>query len=103
MTKQEISSVLQIISEWVIELPDTRLSEQCRRSGMDFFSYMTSRGVNAGYLAQLITEATGYNPRQLWTAQDADLLRDAIFRYEGSIEAAKRGDDPEKTAKHFWG
>jgi hypothetical protein len=103
MTQLEISTVLQMIEEWIAQLPEAKLGEQCRRSGIDFFSYMTGRGVDAGYLAKLITDSTGYNPRQLWTVQDADLLKDAIFRYEGSVEAAKQGDDPEKTAKYFWG
>ena len=102
MTQQEISTVLQMIQDWVDQLADDSLSEQCRKSGADFFSYMTQRGVQAGYLAKLITEATGYNPRQLWTVQDAELLRDAIFRYEGSIAAAQRGEDPKQTARRFW-
>jgi len=103
MSQQEITSVLEMIDAWVAEINEDQLNEQCRKSGMDFFSYMTGAGVNAAYLARLITEATGYNPRQLWTTQDAEQLRDAIFRYEGSIAAAQRGEDPKQSARHFWG
>jgi hypothetical protein len=103
MTQQDIGIILQLIENWVSQLSETRLNEQCRQSGSDFFSYMTQAGVSAGYLAKLITEATGYNPRQLWTVQDAEILRDAIFRYEASIAAAKDSGNAKKSVRHFWG
>ena len=56
MTQQGISTVLQLIEEWVAQLSETSLNEQCRKSGMDFFSYMTAHGTSAAYLAKLITE-----------------------------------------------
>ena len=95
--------VLKLIEDWVAQLGELSLNEQCRKSGMDFFSYMTAAGVNAGYLAQLITTSTGYNPRQLWTAQDAELLRTAIFNYEASVEVAKATGDAKQSVRHFWG
>jgi len=103
MTQQDISTVLQLIEEWVAQLSETSLNEQCRKSGMDFFSYMTAHGTSAAYLAKLITEATGYNPRQLWTVQDADLLKSSIFRYEAAIAVAKDGGNAKQSARHFWG
>ena len=92
-----------MIEEWVAQLSNAQLNDQCQQSGMDFFSFMTAKGINAGYLTKLITQTTGYNPRQLWTVLDAGLLRDAIFRYEASVAAAERGMDPKQSAQHFWG
>lgn len=103
MTQQDINIVLQLIEDWAAQLSEASLNEQCRQSGADFFSFMTARGVSAAYLARMITEATSYNPRQLWTIDDAATLRDAIFRYEASIAAAKDSDDPKKSVRHFWG
>lgn len=103
MTQQDIGIVLKLIEEWAVQLSETSLNEQCRKSGMDFFTYMTAHGASAAYLAKLITEATGYNPRQLWTVQDADVLRDAIFRYEASVAVAKNSGNARQSARHFWG
>lgn len=103
MTKRDIGIVLQLIEEWTVQLSETSLNEQCRKSGADFFSYMTAHGVSAAYLAKLITDATGCNPRQLWTIQDAVLLRDAIFRYEASVAVAKNSGNAKQSARHFWG
>lgn len=64
---------------------------------------MTAHGASAAYLAKLITDATGYNPRQLWTIQDAALLRDAIFRYEASLTVAKDSGNAKQSARYFWG
>lgn len=55
---------------------------------------MQSKGVNAGYLAKLITQSTGYNPRQLWAVQDATVLREAIFNYEASIQVSEHDGNP---------
>lgn len=103
MTQQDINIVLQLIEDWTAQLSEASLNEQCRKSGADFFAFMTARGVSAGYLARMITEATGYNPRQLWTIEDAATLRDAIFRYEASIAATGSDDDPKNSVRHFWG
>lgn len=108
MTISEINQTLALIDEWVQSLGTDELNEQCRRSGRDFFSFMQSRNVEARYLARLITDATGYNPAQLWRVDDAELLRDAIFRYEGSgavtriEEQHSIPDSAEDNAKRFW-
>ena len=103
MSQEELGIVLQLIEQWAYCLSGDRLNEQCRQSGADFFSYMTGQKVDAGWLAKLITETTGHNPRQLWTVQDAELLKDAIFRYEASIQEAQRTGDPKRSARRFWG
>jgi len=69
---------------------------------------MQLRGVRASYLAKLIINATGLNPRSLWSQADAEILRDAIFRYEASIAVTtideKHGlqQTAEHNAKRFW-
>lgn len=109
MTISEISIVLGLIDEWTQALDDEDLNEQCRQSGRDFFQFMKSRGINAALMAKLIIDATGYNPARLWRIEDAGLLRDAIFRYEGSIAVTrideKDGipDAAEDNVKRFWG
>jgi hypothetical protein len=104
----EINQTLALIEEWVEALSDDQVSEQCRQSGRDFFQFMQSRGVNVALLAKLIIEATGYNPARLYTVEDAGLLRDAIFRYEGAIAVTRidERDGNPRTAKNnatrFW-
>ena len=95
MTIAEINIVLGLIDDWTQALEAQDLNEQCRQSGRDFFQFMKSRGVNAALMARLIIDATGYNPAQLWRIEDAQLLRDAIFRYEGSI-AVTRIDEKDE-------
>lgn len=105
MTNEEISYILSLIDQWVNQLEQHKLNEQCRKSGASFFDFMTSRGVNPGYLAKLVIDVTGYNPRQLWTIQDAALLREAIARYEGAEALARRDDAPgsaKRWAKTMW-
>ena len=109
MTLNEINQVLVLIDQWVAELEEPRLNEQCRESGRNFFDFMQARGVYAGFMAKKIIEATGYNPAQLWRVEDADVLRDAIFRYEGSMavtEIEERDGQQNRgwpNVKHFWG
>lgn len=103
MTQQEINYILTLIADWAAELESDRLNEQCRRSGIDFFSYMKSKGVKAAYMASLIEKETGYHPAKLWSIDDAELLRDAIFRYEGAIETDKRTDlSAKESVDHMW-
>lgn len=109
MTLSEINQVLSLIDDWVQELGETALSDECRQSGRGFFQFMQSRGVNAALMAKLIIEATGHNPAQLWRIEDAETLRDAIFRYEGSmaVTQVEERDGIEGTAegnvRRFWG
>lgn len=104
----DINEALALIDEWVQELEEDQLNEQCRQSGRSFFQFMQSRGVNAAYMARLIIDVTGYNPAQLWRVEDAALLRDAIFRYEGSEavtriqEAQGRGNTARENIERFW-
>lgn len=96
MNVSEINRILSLLEEWVYSLKSDELSDQCRASGRDFFAFMQARGVNAGYMAKLITQVTGYNPAKLWRVEDAQLLRDAIFRYEGA-QAVTRIEEREGT------
>lgn len=102
MDYSEINQVLTLIDEWVQALEDGHLNEQCRTSGRDFFTYMKGRGVNAGKLARMITQVTGYNPAQLWKIDDAALLRDAIFRYESTQAVTDINQDDQGNLEHFW-
>lgn len=93
MTTQSLSELLLLIDEWVAQLNEGELSDACRRSGRDFFSYMQSRGVYAGWMVKIIQQCTGYLPMKLHTVQDAVLLRDAISRYEYSQAIAQNSDE----------
>lgn len=103
---KEINEILALIDSWVREIEESQLSEQCRKSGRSFFDFMTSQGLHPGYLATLITNATGYNPRTLWTVQDAQLLREAIAKYEGAETLARQENEPgsaQKWTETMWG
>lgn len=103
MAQENLSTLLGLIDEWVAELAEDRLSEQCRKSGSDFFSYMRGRGVYQGWMVDVIRQATGYTPQKLWLAEDANLLRDAISRYEYSVTIARNSsEDPYKIIKREW-
>ena len=109
MSIAEINQVLALIDDWVQALAAEQLQSECRESGRSFFAFMQARGVNAALLARLIMDATGYNPAQLWRIDDADLLRDAIFRYEGTIATVRVDEQDGITgtavdrARIFWG
>lgn len=103
MTQQEINYVLDLIDQWVAELQESRLNDQCRESGISFFEYMTQHGVNATRIEQAIIQTTGYHPSRLWTVDDAVMLRDAIFSYEAAVELHKRTDmTADQAATIFW-
>lgn len=103
MSNQDISTVLKLIDEWVQQLGETSLRDQSRRSGMDFFAYMQSRGEYGGYLATLVKNSLGYHPRQVHRQADAETLREAIFNYEASVEVAKDEGRGGQSWKRFWG
>jgi len=103
MPEQNISILLQLIDEWLESREDSQLSEDCRKSGQDFFSYMKSRGVYQGWMATVIQKATGYSPRKLWQEAEAPILRNSISRYEYSITIAKHTDqDPYDVIREQW-
>jgi len=108
MSISEINRILALVEEWTESLRRDQLNEQCRVSGRDFFEFMQSRGINAALMAKLIIQATGYNPAQLWRVEDAQLLRDAIFRYEGAqaVTRIEEKDGNPRSARNnverFW-
>lgn len=81
----EISQALAVIEDWINQLEESRLSDACRVEGRDFFQFMESRSIPRAFLAKLIKQATGHNPAMLYRVEDAKLLKDAIFRYAGSV------------------
>lgn len=98
LTNEQIALILALIDEWATQIERHDLNDQCRRSGRSFFDYMGRQGVDRGYMATLIQRATGYNPRQLWTVDDAWLLRSAIARYEAAESLARQDD----RGAQFW-
>jgi|GEM_PF-1363335 len=108
MSTSEINRLLGLLDDWVQALEESRLSEACREEGRDFFRFMQARGVNAALMAKLIIDTTGYNPAQLWRVEDAEMLRDAIFRYAGSVVVTQVEErhgiqnTAERNVRHFW-
>jgi len=103
MTKQQLTTLLQLIDEWAAQLKEWELSNACRNSGRDFFTYMQSRGVYAGWMVQVIKDFTGHPPNKLHTVEDAELLRDAIRRYEYSLAVSQNTDEnPYDTIRREW-
>lgn len=115
-TISRINEVLTLIDYWMATLENSQLSEQCRIAGRDFFSFMQSRGVYAGWCVYLIRTATGYHPQQLWMIEDAEMLRSAIINYEsiqgvvplierdhGITDNRKRRQNAQAIAAWFFG
>ncbi len=109
MERMDIVTISHLINEWVNSLEESRLTHQCRKSGNSFFQFMQSRGVDARYLAAMIQEKLGYNPKQLCTIEDAALLRQAIYSYEmvpeiilDKEEALGRHLDSKETGRTAW-
>lgn len=104
----EISQTLAVIEEWIDRLESSRLSDACRVEGRDFFQFMESRGLTRAFLTKLITQATGYNPAALYRVEDAKLLREAIFRYAGSVATTRIEEKhgisgtARRNVEHFW-
>ncbi|MBD2261051.1 hypothetical protein [Pseudanabaena sp. FACHB-2040] len=107
-TNTEINQALAVIEEWITKLEKSRLSEVCRVEGRDFFQFMESRGVARAFMAKLIIQVTGQSPATLYRVEDAELLKDAIFRYAGSVVTTqieeKHGisGTARRNVKHFW-
>lgn len=82
MSFSSFDEIIILIDEWVEQLEDWELNDKCRTSGKSFFDFLKRRNLNVSVVAKIIQDCTGYNPRQLCTVKDADLLRHAIRAYE---------------------
>ncbi|GAB4469464.1 MAG: hypothetical protein OHK0037_27710 [Elainellaceae cyanobacterium] len=104
MTQQNLSDLLVLVDEWVAQLREWELSEACKTSGRDFFTYMQGRGVYAGWMVKIVQQCTGHHPARLYTVEDAALLRDAISRYEYSqrLIAQNSNENPYSIIERQW-
>ena len=96
--KKDINFLLQLLDEWIAGLDDSDVREECRKSGRDFFDFMTSRGVHPGWCVKLVRDVYGFHPRELWRKGDLVNLRQAIFSYDATEIVARGNESDEKSS-----